>query len=684
MNRTHPPNNARQNPAAPPPPPPTTYTLKPHHLQLLKLLTLVFHKYGTNKLPAPFLLHIYRILLIETAEVKQPATYAELVEAVDDPTKITSVEAKSLVDEFKKIHKAVLAPDFISLFFLGVPYVIPPRDEDDQRIPLARRSLFGYFARRCFVSFLKLSFEGMTRLFKDYQSWVSGEYHESGGNVKQQDILDNSHNILKTSSDKKDFAEPQTYAFWEKYQATGDNATAADFLRGFFEQHFHEGCDSGLRQHALLNLARMHYLRGETIAAHKVLQEAVMVARSNNDKVTLQHCLGLLHRLPPSRGERPTINEIQPDLHPLEVLSDVKKLIWVGSQQPLAASFEKIVEGIMLYDNYVDIQKGIPSANDQWGHHAVQSVTWNLLGSAQLAGVEEAIVMAFTSARSDDNMRLTVTLNRACRHARQGKYEEAVAMLIHPDVWSGLTFNDYNIWASEIWHILALRASRRGQTRLFHDFLKSRRPHAPFRPRDYWFSYPDHPIGSIIRDPLYEVLSMREVDQAQSVIEPLLISLWHAEYQQRFVAYRVAVATLADVALELGMTKWSRRIIEEIMPQIIHGDDLELRAFACVTCARCIIAAADSNEDVRECLPYLLIAEKDYSGLEIYRSLQDTQFLLSIVYHNLGMSHESEDAASKCHATEAVGKQASGVAIEGWLSDIWEIVSNAGAVLAAR
>jgi len=34
----------------------------------------------------------------------------------------------------------------------------------------------------------------------------------------------------------------------------------------------------------------------------------------------------MLHRLPPSTRRKPDINEIQPDIHPLEVLYDVKKL----------------------------------------------------------------------------------------------------------------------------------------------------------------------------------------------------------------------------------------------------------------------------------------------------------------------------------------------------------------------
>jgi hypothetical protein len=35
--------------------------------------------------------------------------------------------------------------------------------------------MFGYFCRRCFVSFLKLSFSGVVKLQKDYQAWCAGD-----------------------------------------------------------------------------------------------------------------------------------------------------------------------------------------------------------------------------------------------------------------------------------------------------------------------------------------------------------------------------------------------------------------------------------------------------------------------------------------------------------------------------
>ncbi|KAG5654529.1 hypothetical protein H0H81_001170 [Sphagnurus paluster] len=95
-----------------------------------------------------------------------------------------------------------------------------------------------------------------------------------------------------------------------------------------------------------------------------------------------------------------------------------------------------------------------------------------------------------------------------------------------------------------------------------------------------------------IRDPLYEVIEMRkqQYNQATSAIEQLLKALWHSEFLSRLQDYRTAIIILADISLEFGMSRKGRRILEEVMPQIINGNDLEQRAFGCLTLARCIAA----------------------------------------------------------------------------------------------
>ena len=142
-----------------------------------------------------------------------------------------------------------------------------------------RRSIFGYFCRRCFISFVKLSFSGVAKLQKDYLAWCAGNVR-AGYKAVEKDPLTNGlweiqlhlqaclifvidSIIFKTHADIKSWAQPEpyaawaiilatlrilttylTYSSWEKGQATGDETTASENLRRFFEQHFHESNDS--------------------------------------------------------------------------------------------------------------------------------------------------------------------------------------------------------------------------------------------------------------------------------------------------------------------------------------------------------------------------------------------------------------------------------------------------------
>jgi len=109
--------------------------------------------------------------------------------------------------------------------------------------------------------------------------------------------------------------------------------------------------------------------------------------------------------------------------------------------------------------------------------------------------------------------------------ARQGEYVKALSMLLDPDAWRGLSLNDYTSWAQEIWHILALRATRRylykavwrprclqycfrGQDRLFGEYLLPRRPPGEYNPREY-LNNATSTTTDIIQDSLYGVLQMR-------------------------------------------------------------------------------------------------------------------------------------------------------------------------------
>ncbi|KAJ7097958.1 hypothetical protein B0H15DRAFT_823591 [Mycena belliarum] len=663
--------------------PPTEHALRPHHVGLLTLFILTFKEYE-GKLPPTFLLHIYRVLLNEVAEVAPPKSSAELSFELQAGPKSEEEHPRQLIESFGACRNGLSSAEEMTNFFAGLPSLFVEKvDSEEDALPtLLRRSIFGYFCRRSFVSFLKLTFHGVAKLQKEYEAWCIGFVAPAAESRVIKDQLHSDTHIFRTVADKTVWAQPDAYDSWEKGLATGDESVATENLRRYFEQHFHEQNDSGFRQHALLSLVRMHYLRQEYVAARKLLSEAIGVARTSNDKFTLQHCISMLHRLPPTiERRRPMLNEIQADLHPLEVLFDVYKLMDIENGQPLSASFAKITQGMGLYDHWFDTRPAAPDS-EQWAQHAVQSVVWSSAGCNRLAAIEENLVMAFTDLGGQDNNRITAILNQAYREARQGRYDKSLAALIQPSVWRGLSLVDYSVWAQEVWHILVLRATRRGQDRAYREILLPRRPPGEFKPRQYSLNEGGLKLSKI-HEPLWDSIQMRQCDQGTSAIDGLLTALWHSEFLGHLNLYRTGIILLADVGLDYGMSKRSRRILEEIMPQVITGQDLEQRALACFTFARCIIVAGDSTaEALKDAVPYLVQSERDFLGLEMYRAVMDVQYFLSVVYHNLGFELEREEAAKRHFATQEMRQEVE-MSAEG-IHEVLEVVRVVGAALAHR
>ncbi|KAI0030755.1 hypothetical protein K488DRAFT_87485 [Vararia minispora EC-137] len=612
--------------------PPVSFTLRPHHLNLLVMITLIYKHFDRLNFSPIFLLRIHEIIICQISETVRPKTHAEIMDMLnkaatsDNPVNVEYVTAVSAqYQDFMSVDRLT---SFMSLMSLMIQDVNGGSDDTD----LHRRSYYGYFCRRCMVAFLKLSFAGASKLREDHHEWLLGN---SGAGYDPTDkepekigtsfdtaclmkLKEVGDTLWKTTADESEWASSDAYSQFERALAINDSNIGNESIRKFFEQHFHEGTDS------------------------------------------------------------------YPSLHPLDVLFDVEKLMRVKSEQPLSAAFEKLTQAIGLYDHWIDVQGHIPDDREEWGQHAVQSVIWSAAGCEKLAAIEEDIVTLFTETGGDDNNTIVVALNRAYRRARQGEYRQALASLLEPDVWRGILLTDYTRWSWQIWQILALRASRRGQLRFYDNFLIPRRPPGPFNPRDH-FKSNRPPISSLIREPLFEAMELRNAGQPAHCVEYILKSLWHAEYQFRFGFYRTGMILLADIGLEFGMTKRSKEIVENILPQVISGDDLEQRALACVTFARCTIAAGErSPGSLRDAIHYLQMAERDYAKIEGLRSLADVQYLLSVVYHNLGMEKERDDAASRNLMTEAEAAKEAEVFCEDWISDVWELHCDVGAVLARR
>ncbi|KIY63028.1 hypothetical protein CYLTODRAFT_403804 [Cylindrobasidium torrendii FP15055 ss-10] len=653
--------------------------LRPHHLVLCTALIVTYKERDPKTIPPAFLLHLQRTVLNEMSSTAEPKTFKEFILELGSVQRTS--EATKLVKSIEFKHVELLqASKMLEYFTRGFPNLLVHDEESALPWQFHRRSLFGLFVRRYAIDFAKMSFVAATALHASYQRWCN---HMPIEDVRvEEEPLTMRRQILKAPNDYMTWPKAEHYERFQHALATGEEVAASEKAREFFEQRFHDGNDSGLRQNAILNLVRMHYVRNEHETAKRLLQEGIQVARNAGDAVVLQHCATLLNRLEDNR--RPPINEIQPHIHPYEILYDVKKLMEVDYDQPLAASFEKIVESIALYDRWLEVHPDPDNAAAQWAQHGVQAIVWEAAGCDKLADIEENIVISMTEQGGSDNNRLTAILNKAYRQARQGQYSESMAALLEPEVWRGLHTSDYNTLASQMWHIIVLRAARRGQVKLI-DSLRARCPPGNGNLRHYTYKNDLRSSMGKIDEALHEVIRMKNVEAIGSSLQALLTSLWHSEFQQRLNAYRTSIILLADFGIEFKLFHRARQLITDILPQLITGNDLEQRALASFTLARSLIGlSGGSSEELNEALQHLLRAEGDFIKLEMYPQLKDVQFLLAVVYHNLGMALERDTMANKQRETTEILKAYELVTFDEEVWQVLDIVASIGYKLAAR
>lgn len=78
------------------------------------------------------------------------------------------------------------------------------------------------------------------------------------------------------------------------------------------------------------------------------------------------------------------------------------------------------------------------------------------------------------------------------------------------------------------------------------------------------------------------------------------------------------------------------------------------------------------------------MAESDFENLEIYQSMRDVQYFISIVYHNLDMIEESQAVAKRHSETQALQQRLDQIVSDEDILDIFELMGTVGSALAAR
>jgi len=256
--------------------------------------------------------------------------------------------------------------------------------------------------------------------------------------------------------------------------------------------------------------------------------------------------------------------------------------------------------------------------------------------------------MTFTDA-GDDDARMSAICSQALRLTRQGNPSSALKLLLAPQTWRGLNFRQYSLWAMQVWNVFDFTAGRKGQVALQREYLQ---PNKPPIPPILQALGPKSPFEakSVLTESLRAAIQFKESKSPVSAIKPLTDALYSSEFRGMYGYYRVAVVLLADVCIDLDLPEMGKDMVEEVLPQILLGDDLELRAYASMTYGRCIIASSGVdlfNPILKTSRPHLVRAVKDYKSLAMSSKALDAMYTLSAVCHNLGMSTERDAWATQ-------------------------------------
>ncbi|QRW14582.1 APC5 (anaphase-promoting complex subunit 5) domain-containing protein [Ceratobasidium sp. AG-Ba] len=658
--------------------------IHPRDVAVIGALTLCFKPRKGSEVATNIVLHVSRVIAHEVSGLSEPSSYKELYRKFAEASRRPGDRLEEFLELYQRDREYQTDPNTMSELISNVERLVNFEGESPQNVPnpkqpyypFDRRSLFGITVRRARLNWVKLSFQGQIEFVQRYQAWLRGESPKKNPPRVEIDKL-----LLPTPADHVNHARTQVYDDYLAAMAEANTQKAAESLRRFFDQHLTASEESGLHQHALLNLARLHYCVGELLGARHALEEAIKVSRAANDRETLQRCMALLRRIAPS-VESPQV--VQKGTDPVDVLWDIKRSMDMG--EPIQVGFSKLYECI-------GCENALPTTAiiDYWSRHAVQGALWRLAGMNSLAQIQDNMIIAFVPPGQASEPRFVAQLSRARQLARQGRPVDALAGLLSPDVWRGLNVVQKETWARKIWTLLEGRARRRqvlGQNNLIRDFFKPRRP-ADMPPTQVLRE--DHMFLRRV-DSLQQLQNAIDVFHAQQIplsLQPLLDALWTTEFRGTWGLYRTAVALLADLGIGLGMARSGREFLEECMSQILNGGDLEQRGYACFTLAKCIMTSAKGDETpippggvqdhLKLALPYLIQAEADYAAIEFYTGRLDVLYTLSVVYHNLGMVPERDRAAELHAKIEAERVEAANMSVDEELKEIMDLVAEIAA-----
>jgi anaphase-promoting complex subunit 5 len=87
---------------------------------------------------------------------------------------------------------------------------------------------------------------------------------------------------------------------------------------------------------------------------------------------------------------------------------------------------------------------------------------------------------------------------------------------------------------------------------------------------------------------------------------------------------------------------------------------------------------------LQEALPFLQKSESDFKTLELIQPLSDVQYLISVLYHNLGLEKERDEAAERHSETDTRQRRLEVIVVDDDIRQILEVIGMVGAALAGR
>ncbi|KAF8321656.1 hypothetical protein DL93DRAFT_2093642 [Clavulina sp. PMI_390] len=613
--------------------PPVAHLLFPHHIGVLLCIYLYVRGTDLGPIHKKMKQRMLSVLAREIGEMEPPTPFRELIGRMEISTK-----DKGIIKTFEYLQWRL------------TDLYVKPSYQDERSSP----SHFARSFRTIPSSLSKLSFAGQLRLQNDFVAWINGS-NESGYHLSTRDRR-NGLQMYPVIIDLMELSKPEYYYESETALKAGHSNVASDTLRRFYDQRFAMSDDSwALGANPELFIVE-HYINTLYLAWHECitlrakytrpawqfLEEGIKVSREKNDPFTLDSCQSLMQRLQPDPASlflaldrRATIKA---GSSPLDTLWEVKKLLDLG--EGLHLCWTKVYESVGVWDARLRSNLGIA----KWPLHAVMAILWRLAGVETLAGMHERIVMTFVPV-GDDDARVNVICGQAKMLTRQGQSNEALKLLLDPQTWRGLNFRQYRVWSRAVWSTFDFTAKRKEQHQLRQSFLKANQPPEPSVMQSLGGSTNPLMKRTAIVERLREAREIKASGVSVPAIKPLMEAIWSAEIRGMIGYYRTAVVLLADICIDLDLSHTCVGWLEEILPGVLLGNDLELRAYASVTYARCLIASCETgmNESkLKETRPHLIRAVKDYRAISLYPQALDALCILSIVCDNLG-SHAERD-----------------------------------------